>query len=993
MGFGPASSGDLATLAARLALDLVMTALVLHGVYFRLYRRREHVFTCYLFNVVTLCLCVLLRKGPADLGFALTLFGVFGILRYRTEQIRSRDLTYLFIVIGLGLINGASGSAVSLAEALVVNGVVVGLTALLELGLRGGREQATPMCYDRLDLLRPGNEAALVADVAARTGLVVTRVETDRFDMLRDVAEVTVYARRVTSMLLAVTLTAMASPGFAAQTLAPPVAQAASVTGQILDAGTTAPVSRADVRVTGTGLTATTDNEGRFTIAAVPPGTYSLAVTRVGYEALQRDAVHVTPGARVTLALELRRLVTLLETVTVTPGAFSFMDDGSSTRQTMSREDIESVPQLGEDIFRAVNRLPGLSSGDYSAHFSIRGGRHDETLIQLDGLELYEPYHLKDFNEGAISIIDTQTVDGVELLTGGFPAKYGNKRSGVMNITSRTPESDHARYSAGVSLMNARVMGRGPLWDGQGSWLLSARSGYMDLVFGLINQNQLPSPRYQDVFGKLQRSFGARTVVTFDVLHASDTYTFDAASTTGFEDSLRTQENAKNRYGNSYLWTTIDSSLGRRTTVKTLLAGALVTRSRDGAERYIDLNNRPLYSLSNSRDYGILQARQDWRVKVSDRFIVDAGFDLRRLSNTDTFQNIVNEDPDDPLVNKVGYPLITNTRFEKSGSRFGVFVSNRWRVARPLTLEFGGRYDRASYTGDRTFSPRTGAALELGRGRTLRAGWGEYWQTQGIDEVAALNDRGRFFPAELSRQWTVGLEQTFAEGTTLRVEGYLKDGSHLRPVYRNWKNAPDVFPETNEDRILVYPRASSASGLELYFARALGRRLNLNASYALSTSEEQVDRIVNVNAPHAVQFALTHPTPQDQRHAAHLDLTYRVSSWSINTSLAYHSGWPGTLEELVNARDADGDPVTALRPITIYGSRLPTYFRTDVRATKRWAHWNAFVELVNLTNHSNVFGYDYYRVREPGGRIGFTRNDEQWFTILPSIGVSWNTRF
>ena len=797
---------------------------------------------------------------------------------------------------------------------------------------------------------------------------------------------------RATTIALAYAFTTATSAGFAAQSPTPgPVAGA--ITGQVVDGGTKAPEAQADVRLTGAGLRTTTDNDGRFTLTDVPPGTYSLAVTRVGYVAVQRDAMHVTPGATVTVTIDLARLVTLLETVTVTPGAFSFMDTGSGTRQTMTREDIESVPQLGEDIFRAVNRLPGLSSGDYSAHFSIRGGRHDETLIQLDGLELYEPYHLKDFNEGAISIIDTQTVDGVELMTGGFSAKYGNKRSGVMNINSRTPESDHARYSAGVSFMNARALGRGPLWNGKGSWLLSARSGYMDLVFGLIKQNGLPSPRYQDVFGKLQRTFGASTVVTVDLLHASDTYTFDAPSTTGFEDSLRTQENAKNRYGNSYLWTTIDSSVGRRTTVKTLFAGAVVTRHRDGAERYIDLNNRPLYSLSNARDYGILQAKQDWRFKASDRFIVDAGLDVRRLSNTDTFQNIVNEDPDDPLVNKAGYPLTKNTRFEQKGSRLGLYVSNRWRVARPLTVEFGGRYDRTSYTGDHSFSPRTGAALDLGHGRTLRAGWGQYWQTQGIDDVAALNDRGRYFPAELSSQWTVGFEQTLAEGTLLRVEGYLKDGSRLRPVYRNWKNAPDTFPETNEDRILVYPRSSSGSGIELYFARALGRRLNLNASYALSTSEEQVDRIANVNAPHPVPYDLTHPTPQDQRHAAHLDLTYRVSSWSINTSMAYHSGWPGTHEELVSARDADGDPISALRPIKIYGVRLPTYLRTDVRATKRWAHWNAFVELVNLTNHSNIFGYDYFRIREPGGKIGFTRNDERWFTILPSVGVSWNTRF
>lgn len=184
---------EVGKLVARLALDLGFAAIVIHKVYFGLYRNREHVFTCYLFNVVTLCLCVLLRKGPAELGFALTLFGVFGILRYRTEQIRSRDLTYLFIVIGLGIINGIADKEVSVAELLAVNGVIVTLTALLELGFNRKPEHSAPMCYDRLDLLKPGNEATLIADIAARTGLSVVRVETQRIDLLRDAAEITVY--------------------------------------------------------------------------------------------------------------------------------------------------------------------------------------------------------------------------------------------------------------------------------------------------------------------------------------------------------------------------------------------------------------------------------------------------------------------------------------------------------------------------------------------------------------------------------------------------------------------------------------------------------------------------------------------------------------------------------------------------------------------------------------------------------------------------------
>ncbi len=198
VGIGPLVNGvEVGKLLARLGLDLAFASVVIHLVYFRLYKKREHVFTCYLFNVVTLCLCVLLRKGPAELGFALTLFGVFGILRYRTEQIRSLDLTYLFIVIGLGIINGVAGSGVSVAELLVTNGVIVALTALLELGGGGRSERATPMLYDRLELLQPGNEPNLLADIVARTGLAVVRVETQRIDLLRDAAEITIYSRRI----------------------------------------------------------------------------------------------------------------------------------------------------------------------------------------------------------------------------------------------------------------------------------------------------------------------------------------------------------------------------------------------------------------------------------------------------------------------------------------------------------------------------------------------------------------------------------------------------------------------------------------------------------------------------------------------------------------------------------------------------------------------------------------------------------------------------
>ena len=183
---------DLAKLLLRLGLDLAVATIVIRLIYFRLYRGREYLFTYYLFNIITFSLCFLLRKVPAQLGFALAIFGVFGILRYRTEQIRIRDLTYLFIVIGVAIVNSVSNRGVSLAELLTVNGAIVGATAWLELVPRNS-EQALPMTYDRLDLLQPGKESDLIADIAHRTGSNVQHVAVQSVDMLRDAAEIVVY--------------------------------------------------------------------------------------------------------------------------------------------------------------------------------------------------------------------------------------------------------------------------------------------------------------------------------------------------------------------------------------------------------------------------------------------------------------------------------------------------------------------------------------------------------------------------------------------------------------------------------------------------------------------------------------------------------------------------------------------------------------------------------------------------------------------------------
>jgi TonB-dependent receptor-like protein/carboxypeptidase family protein len=775
--------------------------------------------------------------------------------------------------------------------------------------------------------------------------------------------------------------------------------QPATIGGQILDSLSHKPVTMAEIRLLGTAYRGSTDLGGRFAIRSVPPGIYALEARRIGYEPLVSDSIRIAGDTAVSLALVMNPSAFQLKEITVTPGSFSFMGSGPATRQTMTRLEIESV-SFGEDLFRAVNRLPGLSSGDYAAHFSIRGGRHDETLILLDGLELFEPYHMKDFNEGALSIVDVGAIEGVELLTGGFPAKYGDKRSGVFNITSRTPAGDGTHFNLGLSFTNAHALAEGTFARDKGSWLVSARRGYVDLVLRIINKNELPSPRYEDAFAAVRYNIHPRHALSLNLLHAGDRYTFNADATTGFGDSIRTREIADNRYGNSYAWVTLQSLVGQRLGVRTMASAGLITAGRDGTERYLD---RPgaVYAVTNTRDFSVLAFKQDWTYEHSNSMILEFGYDLRTLHADYGLESTVGQNPDDPSPDTLGYyPQVTRTAIKPSGTTIGTYLSNRLQLLNPLTVELGVRYDHASYTRDRDISPRVNLLFRLSERSTLRAGWGHYRQRQGIADLAVedLDGPTRYFPSELSRQSTLGFEHLFPDGGMLRVEGYYKTGSRLRPIYRNWKGGIDVFPESNEDRILVFPDRTTSKGFELYHDRNFGSRWSLRAGYALAFVDEQVSRIQNVNDPTPILFDRTQPGPQDQRHAVNLDLTYRPGkTWSINGSWAFHTGWPATTESAVQVTGSNGQADVTVKPDKLYGSRLPSYQRLDVRVTRRKPTKNGelrfFFEVVNFTNHQNVLGYDYFRARDPSGGISLRRDLETWFTILPSLGISWSGRF
>lgn len=131
-----------------------------------------------------------------EMGFALGLFAVFGILRYRTEAIPIRQMTYLFIVIGISMINALSNKSVSIFEVLFTNGLITLITYLIDRLWFQTIEEKKSIVYEKIELIKPNNKQELIKDLKERTGLPIHEVKVDKIDFLRDTAAVTIYYNR-----------------------------------------------------------------------------------------------------------------------------------------------------------------------------------------------------------------------------------------------------------------------------------------------------------------------------------------------------------------------------------------------------------------------------------------------------------------------------------------------------------------------------------------------------------------------------------------------------------------------------------------------------------------------------------------------------------------------------------------------------------------------------------------------------------------------------
>lgn len=725
------------------------------------------------------------------------------------------------------------------------------------------------------------------------------------------------------------------------------------------------------VEVGGTDLRARVATDGSFVIPAVPAGTYTVTAVSPGFVPHSVDGVVVRPGQRRFLRLHMVRVSIFLDEVVVTPSHFRLLDRRPERRQFLDRDEVRQMPHIADDLYRAVKRLPGAAGSDFTAKINVRGGDQDELLVILDGLELYEPFHLKDF-QSVFSTVDSEAIGSVDFLTGGFPVEYGDRMSGVMDISMLAPTGP-ASAAVEIGTLNARVSTRGSFDDGRGRFFASGRAWYPDAVVRAISDPEASvTTDYYDVLAHLEYDLGRRSLLSANTLLAYDDL--------GFADTdVGETQDVRARYASASAWLNLRTQWSERAYSQTVLSAGRLTRHREGA---VDDVEDGRLEVDDARAFEFAGLGQDWTVELGPRSLLKAGFDIvRQEASYDYFSRSTLLDPDSPTG---PLPPVTevDTQMDPEGTSYSAYLADRVRIADSVVFELGLRWDRQTWVGAHQLSPRVNFMCALGPGTTLRAGWGRFYQSQRLNELQVEDGVQAFFPAQLANHWLISLEHGLGRGVEARIEIFRKDLSRLRPRFENLFSPLHLFPEAEADRVMLTSDRGLVRGLEAVVKGRTGRSISWWASYVLSRAEDRID-------------GPWQPRSWDQTHAAtlgaNLDLPH---GWSLGIVGLAHTGWPTTP---VSGEIVPGDG-GELRIEPVVGERnsdrYPSFFKLDLRVSKTFhtshGELELFAEVLNATNRDNVCCTEDFELEiGPGGTVVVRPELRYWAPIVPTLGVGW----
>jgi outer membrane receptor protein involved in Fe transport len=638
-----------------------------------------------------------------------------------------------------------------------------------------------------------------------------------------------------------------------------------------------------------------------------------------------------------------------LPEISVYASRYAIEGGGESGARTLTTSDIEVVPGSHDDALRALKALPGLAT-NASGRPYIRGSLNEDILVRYDGINLLDPFHLKNF-QSLISAIDPAAIARIEVFSGGFPVRYGTRSGGVIDVSAPTAESG-IENRASLSLISAGLssIGRAERWPLE--WVAAIRRSTLDLLDPV-----------EEAFGKPQ--FG-------DSLGRVKWHTDQGAWTAGWlliDDRLKLgladdEEQATARYRDEYLWLARDhrfsDALSMRATAVVSAAvwnrasTLLIPGVAEGAVR--DDTTFDRYEFTNT-----------WTFAPHERSTYSFGAEAALSRARRDYQRTANYSPEIAAAFDKPVAATLDYRVRPEAHTYALFAAKRHRWA-DFEAEVGLRLDAQDYElgGYHTqISPRLN--LRYDRSPRLRyyASLGRFTQAQHVEEWRSEDSQSAAHAAQVSIHSILGVSLESSPDTRWSLEAYSKRWTSVAPYFDNLVDPLALAPDLSPDRIRISPRESEAAGFELNLRHALTQRLSATGTLAWS-------RVADVFQQGDVRRSW------DQPLALTVGLAWEAPRYSLSMLSGWHKGWPRTQFDLapltLQARNAD---------------RWRDFLSLDLRGSWRWTFSRgellATLEVTNASNRNNECCTVFQR--EEGGSLAL--DTEHWLPIFVNLGFNY----
>ena len=723
---------------------------------------------------------------------------------------------------------------------------------------------------------------------------------------------------------------ALASPPAAAQ-------ERAALNGYVRDAETGETLLQANVVVQGTSRGAATNNEGYYTLRDLPPGTYTIVFSYLGY---QRRAEEVTLAAGETKRLDVELVPTDLQTdeVVVTGEQEDATDQrvGVDKLQTATITQLPSV--LTPDVFRSLALLPGVTTAsDYSSNLYIRGGGPAQTLIQLDRTTVYNPTHFFGF----FSTFNPDAIKDVQLYKGTYPADYGGRLGSVVDIYNK--DGNRRETTGGLSFGTLATRGyiEGPYATGAdgtpaGSYMVAVRRSTLEpLLAALDDVEGLPETFYFfDINAKITYDAGPNDKLSLAAYGGRDQLFLEPGAEQEFDVD----------YGNRTLSTEWTHLFSDRLFSTFLVAGS----------RY---ESTPVFSLGGTRftqtnEVSDVSLKADLEYVPGDQHTIEAGLHASRLTFQlrDTFDG--------------------ETTFDRTlrGVQTGLYVKDTYALSPRWTIRGGLRATYFSEGGYVRLSPHLSVKHTLTSSVQLQAAVGRYNQFLTLDTSQLFTAFDTWFMSDqgvapsYGDQVAVSVNAQLGNAWRLEVEGF---GRTMRDLFERDPFRPNIAGLPYAERFRIGD--GRAYGLEVLLRRPEGR-LNGFLSYTLSRTERRFPN-VNETEEGTPQYA---PTNYDRPHDLTIAVNYHLTDqWRLSGVFNYATGQaytrPEQRFELLDtpfplSPGAGGTENVLVSPFN--DARLPPYHRLDlgIARTGRFfgvADYELQLQAINAYSRRNTWFYQY----------------------------------